>query len=231
MAGKQKGLTAAQWLEVRKAYETEEPTPTITALSVRFGVKRETIGRHRDDKKQPGGPWIPKVGLSPANADAVASLAQAKTLATVTDIASRRAVADMEADGTLAKLTLETRTAMELAARIELRVLQLVDQRTRRALVTDPKGMADPDTGEILMPLRGGSHTSEAGETKDLVAAANLANEMSRTMRGLRPGDSSIDEEDKKRKFRRFIFVTPDEIKKLEDEKNATAAETQTEAG
>lgn len=182
---KKKGLTPAQWAEVRKAYETELPPPSIATLSKRFGVKRDTIQRHRDDIEQPGGPWVPNGQSIGQMTDRQRAAVTERARAKVIDIGTRQAVDTAISSGAMQKIAESAVAQAVNYAELEALMIEFAKDTLERALGKDPK-----------KTLRSGTHTSEAGERKDAMTAAQIAIDKSREMRGKRPGVPSIAAED-----------------------------------
>jgi len=184
MADKPKrGLTPEQWAEARKAYESGE---SEQALSKRLSVDRKTI-RTRKVREA----WIPHVEAQVGKAESEAIRQTVRS--NVIDMASRRAIDDAQADGTIDAIAAEVKSGLALHGTIELLALSFAQQTLQMAV--DRK-------------LRRGKNSSEANERKDAMAAVALAIEMSREIAGKRPGTPSVATDDAaKPRGLRFIGV------------------------
>lgn len=164
-----RGLTAEQWTELRAAYESGE---SVSALSRKYGVRRHTIAARSQREA-----WTVQPTVQ-VDTKAVQRNAQA----TVISLATRKVVEQAVADGMVEAVAAELTEALQLHSSIELLMLKFAEDTLKRSLGADG-----------TVPLREGTHTSEAGERKDAMAAAAMAIDKSRELRGKRPGVPTVD--------------------------------------
>jgi hypothetical protein len=163
---------SAEIAEVRKAYEDGDTN--LSALSKRFGVKRDTIARYRDSEN-----WATKGQIN----DAARS--------NVIDIATRKALDKIGGVDHLAG-----KIAEELAAQPELirAAGKLIKRTLDRALKLGEKDAdGKPVDGQLIL----GDHQGETTAVSDLLNSTMKFVQSGKLMHGLGDDEPSVGEEEK----------------------------------
>jgi transposase-like protein len=165
---RKRGLTPEQWAEVRSAFESGE---SIKSLAARFGVKRDTIAARRDRA-----PWVIKpgtpIGHVPGIAEARAVREQVKS--NVVAIASHESYKRLEESGVIEDMI----HGFEMDVKFERELLEFASAVLEKAR-----------SGR----LRPGAITSEAAESKDVVAMGKTALEVRRLGAGKTAGEPTVE--------------------------------------
>lgn len=174
MAGKQRGLTAEQWTEARKAYEAGE---SEASLSRRYGTDRKTIRLHRVREQ-----WTPQV--TPQVGRAEIKEIHERTKARVIDIGTRQAV----------EVAVKSGAVDEIADNVasELRNTVLAARIAGEYAVNL---LTQAHNGEIEPASMPGEQTV-ADVFKSMMSGYKLFASTTREIAGLRPGMPSLPSED-----------------------------------
>jgi hypothetical protein len=181
---RKRGLTPEEWLEARAAFEAGE---SEQSLASRLHVDRKTI-RSRKIREA----WIPHITPHMGKTEAKALADSVKS--NVVAIASHEGFRRLEESGVLEEMLHGFELDIQLGREIvEFALGQVVKAKTGN--------------------LRPGALTSEASESKDVVALAKAALEVRRLAAGRTAGEPTVMETSKANVVRRFRLVPPGPVK------------------
>jgi len=167
-----RGLTPEQWVEARNGFLCGD---SISALSERFGIRRQTI-RDRATRER----WMVDGGVQVDGrntGEPLSTTIAKRTMASVTDISIKRAMAQVEASGvvdSIAEELLATIRAKQSAARFIVAFLERAER------------------GEIV-PANMPAMRDESQVAKDIMGAYKIFSSTIREDAGIKPGTATLD--------------------------------------